>query len=110
VILIVGINDLHQGASPAVLAANVRRIIDGLVPSRVILAPILNGVAQVAREVAQTNVLLEQVCTETCVLVSVPQLAGVLTPAHTYDRIHLTAAAYVELAAAIAPLLNPERR
>ncbi len=110
VILIVGINDLHQGTSPAVLAANVRRIIDGLAPSRVILAPILNGVSQVAKEVEQANALLGQVCTGTCLLVSVPQLAGVLTPAHTYDRVHLTAAAYVELAAAIAPLLKQERR
>jgi lysophospholipase L1-like esterase len=110
VILIVGINDLHQGTSPAVLAANVRRIIDGLAPSRVILAPILNGVSQVSREVEQANGLLGQACAGSCVLLSVPQLAGVLTPAHTYDRVHLTAAAYAELAAAIAPLLSPERR
>ena len=63
------------------LASNVRRIIDGwLIPD---IGPMLSGVSQVAKEVAQANALLGQMCTGTCVLVSVPQLAGVLTPAHT---------------------------
>ena len=110
VILIIGINDIHAGTAPSVLASNIGRIAERLAPSRVILVPILNGVSQVSGAVAQANALLGQVCARNCVLANVPQLAGVLTSAHTYDRVHLTAAAYAELGAAIAPLLDARRQ